>query len=141
MSFLLLRPMTLGVRGVAIAPDGAVMLVRHGYVPGWHLPGGGVEVGESCLDALRRELAEEARIVVNGAPALHGFYFNAKPSRRDHVAVYVIRDFTVLGVRSPDREIAEARFFAPDSLPEGTTAATRARLAEVFGGAAPSDRW
>ncbi len=98
------------------------MLVRHGYVSGWHFPGGGVEVGETCEEALGRELEEEARIAVNGAPVLHGLFFNARPSRRDHVAVYVIRDFAVLGERAPDREIEEARFFPRSALPEGTTA-------------------
>src|SRR5579871_6186411 len=99
--------MTLGVRGVVVAPDESVLLVRHGYVAGWHFPGGGVEVGETCEEALRRELEEEARIAIDGPPELHGLYFNPKPSRRDHIAVYVVRDFAVLGQRRPDREIAE----------------------------------
>jgi ADP-ribose pyrophosphatase YjhB (NUDIX family) len=141
LGFLLTRPMTLGVRGIALTPDDHVMLVRHGYVSGWHFPGGGVEVGETCEDALRRELEEESRIVVNSAPSLHGLFFNPKPSRRDHIAVYVIRDFTVLGERAPDREIQESRLFPRDALPEGTTDGTRARLAEVFGEASHTDRW
>lgn len=42
--FLLQRPMTLGVRGLVLdVPAKTVMLIRHTYVPGWHLPGGGVE--------------------------------------------------------------------------------------------------
>jgi 8-oxo-dGTP pyrophosphatase MutT (NUDIX family) len=133
--------MTLGVRGVVLGPDNAVMLVRHGYVPGWHFPGGGVEVGETCEDALKRELEEEARIVVQGAPILHGLFFNPKPSRRDHVAVYVIRDFEVTGIRAPDREIEEARFFPIERLPDGTTDGTRARLAEITGSAFRSSRY
>lgn len=141
MGFLMTRPMTLGVRGIALTPDDRVMLVRHGYVSGWHFPGGGVEIGETCEEAVRRELEEESRIVVNGAPSLHGLFFNAKPSRRDHIAVYVIRDFTVLGERLPDREIQESRLFPRDSLPQGTTDGTRARLLEVFGAAPHSDRW
>jgi hypothetical protein len=44
----------------------------------------------------------------------------------------VIRNFAVLGERAPDREIAEARFFARSVLPDGATAGTRARLAEIF---------
>src|SRR5271166_2822343 len=112
LSFLVTRPMTLGVRGVVIGADDSVLLVRHAYVSGWHFPGGGVEAGETFADALARELEEEARVAIIGPPVLHGLFFNAKPSRRDHVAVYVIRNFVVMGERAPDREIKEARFFS-----------------------------
>jgi ADP-ribose pyrophosphatase YjhB (NUDIX family) len=139
--FLLRRPMTLGVRGVVIAADESVLLVRHGYVSGWHFPGGGVEPGETCEDALARELEEEARVRLEGPPALHGLFFNGHVSRRDHVAVYVVRGFSVLGERSPDREIEEARFFPRSGLPEGVTAGARARLAEIFDRAPICGHW
>jgi 8-oxo-dGTP pyrophosphatase MutT (NUDIX family) len=110
-------------------------------VSGWHFPGGGVEVGETCLESLKRELEEEAHIAIEGPPALHGIFFNTQTSRRDHVAAYVVRSFRVLGERPPDWEIAEARFFPRLALPEGTTRATRARLAEIFDSAPLSERW
>ena len=135
------RGMTLGVRGVVLDQDNRVFLIRHTYVPGWHLPGGGVETGETALDALERELHEEARIAMDEPPALFGVFFNRKISRRDHVLVYVIRRFTVLEVKRPDREIAEAGFFPLDGLPEGTTVATRNRLAEILHGQKPSPNW
>ena len=68
-SFLITRPMTLGVRAVVIDRDEEVLLVRHGYVSGWHFPGGGVEVGETCMEALARELKEEANVALEGAAA------------------------------------------------------------------------
>jgi ADP-ribose pyrophosphatase YjhB (NUDIX family) len=139
--FLLTRPMTLGVRAVVIDSDERVLLVRHGYVSGWHFPGGGVEAGETCMEALARELEEEANVALKEPPLLHGLFFNARTSRRDHVAVYLVRAFRILGPRTPDWEIKEARFFPRSALPEGTSAGTRARLAEIFDSAALSDRW
>lgn len=139
--FVLSRPMTLGVRGVVFDAERRVLLVRHGYVAGWHFPGGGVEAGETCAEALQRELGEEACVELSGAPRLHGIYFNGHVSRRDHVAVYLVENFRVTGERAPDGEIAEARFFALDNLPDGATRGTRARLAEIFEGAPVTERW
>jgi ADP-ribose pyrophosphatase YjhB (NUDIX family) len=135
------RGMTLGVRAVVIAPDGRIFLVKHSYVSGWHLPGGGVEPGETLLDALIRELREEANIEPTGPPALHGVFLNARASRRDHVAVYVVRDFRQIAAPQPNYEIIAHGFFVLDELPNDTTAATRARIIEVVGGAPVPEKW
>jgi 8-oxo-dGTP pyrophosphatase MutT (NUDIX family) len=135
------RGLTLGVRAVVIDPQGRVFLVKHSYVAGWHLPGGGVETTETVWDALARELLEEGGITAVGPPALHGIFFNAKVSRRDHVAVFVVREFVQDGGPRHPREIIGHGFFAPDALPADTTRGTRARLAEVLDGASASERW
>lgn len=138
--FLLSRGMTLGVRA-AIIRDGEVMLVRHTYVGGWQLPGGGVELGEDAETAMTREVREEAAIVVSGPLRLHGVFHNRAVSRRDHVLVFVVERFDVLGPKVPDREIAEARFFPLDDLPPATTPGTRRRLDEIASGRRPSAAW
>jgi hypothetical protein len=56
----LTRGKTLGVRAVAVDGDGRVLLVRHTYLAGWWLPGGGVDKGETTQAAVVRELREEA---------------------------------------------------------------------------------
>jgi len=139
--FLLTRPMTLGVRGVAFDAQGRVLLVKHTYVAGWHFPGGGVEPGETCERSLLREMEEEANVAVDGPMALHGLFHNINQSPRDHVAVYVTRSFRVRGERAPDREILAAKFFPVDALPEDATRATRARLAEILDGRPLSPIW
>jgi 8-oxo-dGTP pyrophosphatase MutT (NUDIX family) len=135
------RGMTLGVRGVVLDSDDKVFLVRHSYVAGWHLPGGGVEVGETFLEALRRELMEEGRIELAGEPVLHGLFFNGHVSRRDHVAVYVVRQFRQDRLPKPNHEIVECGFYAAGALPAETTRGTRLRIAEVLDGAAPIATW
>lgn len=135
------RGMTLGVRGLVIAADGRILLVRHSYTPGWHMPGGGVEPGQSLAEALAEELRQEANILIEGAPEFLGFYFNEGVSRRDHVGVFVVRAFRQTGPRAADREILEARFFARDALPEGVTPGTLRRIAEALDGRPVSARW
>ena len=135
------RGMTLGVRAVVIDSQGRVFLVKHSYVSGWHLPGGGVETGETIQESLARELMEEGGITAQEPPVLHGVFFNARVSRRDHVAVFVIRDFRQEGGPRHRAEIVDCGFFPLDALPAETTRGTRARIAEVFDGAAIPERW
>jgi len=135
------RGMTLGARGVVLDDQNRVFLIQHSYVSGWHLPGGGVEVGESFVDALGRELMEEGRIELTAAPALHGVFFNSHVSRRDHVAVYVVRAYRQDRLPDPNREIIACGFFAADALPDDTTPGTRLRIAEVLAGAPPRATW
>ena len=120
---------------------GRLLIVEQTYRSGWHLPGGGVETGETAKTALARELIEEGNIKLTGEPALHGVFHNRRVSKRDHVMLYVVRDFVQESPPVPDREIVAHGFFAIDELPEDTGRATRARIAEVFGGQAVSELW
>ena len=126
------RGMTLGVRAVVLDGENRVFLVKHSYVSGWHLPGGGVETGETFMESLTRELMEEGRIELTGEPQLHGLFFNRKISPRDHVAVYVVRDFAHDRLPEPNHEIIACGFFPASDLPPETTRGTRLRLAEVL---------
>jgi ADP-ribose pyrophosphatase YjhB (NUDIX family) len=134
------RGLTLGVRGMAIDREGRIFLIKHSYVPGWHLPGGGVEPGETALEALTREMMEEGNIAIT-EPDFFALYFNPKDSDRDHVALYVIHDFVQTSEPQPNAEIIAHGFFARDALPADTTPATRARIAEVLDGLEKRERW
>jgi ADP-ribose pyrophosphatase YjhB (NUDIX family) len=139
--WLVRRGTLLGVRGLVVE-DGRVLLVRHTYVAGWHLPGGGVEPGEAVATALARELAEEAGVRPTAPPVLLGLYHHPQFSPRDHVALYRVPSFVRDDAApQPGYEIAERGFFPLDALPDGASDASRRRLAEVFAGAAPSTVW
>lgn len=135
------RGLTVGVRALVFDAQGRVFLIKHSYVAGWQLPGGGVEPGETLNVALARELREEGNIELIGAPSLYGVYFNRRISRRDHVALYVVRSFRQSAPPQPNREIIAHGFYAPDALPEDTTRATRRRLAEVLAGEMAAEIW
>jgi ADP-ribose pyrophosphatase YjhB (NUDIX family) len=135
------RGMTLGVRAILLKED-RVLLVRHSYLPGWYLPGGGVEAGETVADALRREIAEEAGASLTGPAELFGIYRNKEASSRDHVALFVCREWDFID--APPRrswEIVAAEMFPLGDLPEETTTATRFRIAEVLSAGTPTEDW
>jgi ADP-ribose pyrophosphatase YjhB (NUDIX family) len=133
------RGITLGVRGVVLDGD-KVLLVRHSYVPGWYLPGGGVEAGETAEEALARELDEEAGVRLTARPELFGLYHNERAHRLDHVALYVCRQWERQRRRA-NAEILGCELFRVGELPDGATPATRVRLEEVLGGRPPAAIW
>ena len=135
------RGLTVGVRALVIDGTDRVFLVKHSYVAGWHLPGGGVEPGESLMTALTRELREEGNIELSDQPVLFGIYFNRRISRRDHVALYIVRSFHQSAPPQPNKEIVAHGFFSLSALPEDTTRGTRARISEFFDGRLPSELW
>jgi 8-oxo-dGTP pyrophosphatase MutT (NUDIX family) len=137
-------PVTLGVRCLVVDTTGAVLLVRHTYVPGWHLPGGAVDPGESTAEAAAREVAEETGVVLVVPPRLAGLFLNEALAARDHIAFFVARDHPAVdpaSLRPRVGEIAAARMAAADRLPDDTTPATRRRIGEVLSGAPAGDRW
>ncbi|MGE3989884.1 NUDIX domain-containing protein [Pseudorhodoplanes sp.] len=135
------RGLTLGVRGMALDSERRIFLIKHSYVPGWHLPGGGVEVGETMSEALRREMMEEGNIEILQPPRLFAIYHNRRISDRDHVALFLIDHFAQEVPPQPNAEIIAHGFFDRGALPDGTTPATRARIAEVLDGGAAGDLW
>ena len=124
------RPLTLGVRVMMIQND-QVLLVRHTYMNGWFMPGGGVKRGETLDHAARREAHEETGAMLNDL-RLAGAYTNFKEWKSDHNILFLSTDFTISGKH--DLEIAEIRFFSLDALPTGLLPGHRRRLEQYRDG-------
>ena len=135
------RGMTLGAQGAVIDGESRVLLVRHVYRPGWCFPGGGVEWGETLAHALARELDEEVGVTLIAAPELHGVFSNYTNFPGDHIAVFVVRHWQRRTGYRRRGEIAEARMFAWQELPERVDPGTRTRLAEIFDKAPIGPHW
>jgi 8-oxo-dGTP pyrophosphatase MutT (NUDIX family) len=135
------RGLTMGAQALVLDDQGRVLLVRHGYQPGWHFPGGGVEKGESVHSAMARELREEAGITLAGPAQLFGVYANFAAFPGDHIVLFIVRSWRQATVPAPNREIRAQLFYESDRLPPGTTQAARRRLAEVLGQVEQSQSW
>lgn len=139
--FLIRRPMTLGVRVLVENEKGEVLLVKHTYVEGWYLPGGGVETNDTMAETAIKELREEVGFEVIGEPRLLGIYKNNSASKRDHVALYKVAQWREVETFKPNHEIADIGFFALDDLPDDITKGNLRRIREVYFDAAVSQYW
>jgi 8-oxo-dGTP pyrophosphatase MutT (NUDIX family) len=139
--FRIRRGMTLGVRAVVRSPNGEFLLVRHTYTPGWHFPGGGVEVGQAAEIALADELAQETGLCVSGRSQLLGIFFNRCVSPRDHVLLYPCDAVGKLPIKPLGLEISELGYFAPEGLPPAFDPRTAQRIREVVFGNLISREW
>ena len=103
----------VGVNGLGVGQDGAVILARHRFGSArWRLLGGFIHREESLETALAREIKEETGLDVEVGPVLE-----ANSTRRwAHVEViYAFRP--IGGELAIAGELLELRSFPPDELP------------------------
>jgi len=134
----MISPSILGVSGAVFDGEGRVLLVRHSYIRGWHLPSGGVGRGEHPDAAMRRELAEEVGLS-GGMVRFAGLYARKAGWVSAPVAFYRVDDATV-NFR-PNLEVRAICFAHPSAPPPRTAQGTLRRLAELSGKAEISPYW
>lgn len=108
--------------------DNEVCLIRHTYLPGWFLPGGGLKKNETIEQGARREAREETGAELNEIRLL-GIFSSFIQWKTDHTAVFLCKDFKITGVS--DGEIAEVCLFPLNSIPDNTFASHR-KLLEAY---------
>jgi 8-oxo-dGTP diphosphatase len=96
--------------------DGGLVLVRRrNPPPGWAIPGGFVDYGESTADAARREALEETGLVVTLTELFHVYSDPSRDARGHTISVVYVA--TAQGLPRAADDAAEARVFRDDRLP------------------------
>ena len=132
------------VRAILLTPEGDLLLMRvrapQGGEPFWITPGGGLEVGETVEDGLRRELMEELGI--------EGFAIGPVLCRRRHTftwgdrricqceeyrAVHVDRFGPVLSDAVEAQTVEHFEWWPLEAIKRSTDTFTPSELAEIVG--------
>jgi 8-oxo-dGTP diphosphatase len=129
----------LEAAAAAVLDDaGRVLLIRENYDRRrWGFPGGALEAGETPEQAVVREVREETTLDVR-VESLVGVYALADSSLSVHVFRCAIAGGTP--VVPPGGEIADVRWWSPESLPWPQTNALHHALPDVVAGRTGIDR-
>ena len=135
----LLSPVVFGTTAIIADRGGKVVLVRHSYMTGLSLPGGGVKRAEPPRAAILRELSEEIGVIRSDPPQMFGIYTRRSGWATNVIAVYRLMNAEVEFKRN--FEVREIVFVDPDNPPPEATPGTRRRLAEFTGKTPQSPFW
>jgi 8-oxo-dGTP pyrophosphatase MutT (NUDIX family) len=116
----------VSIKGVFSAPSGEVVLLLNERGE-WELPGGRIEIGESSVACLRREILEELNVAVSVETLLDTYLFEVVPHRYVFIVTYGCRcagDFNPI----ISHEHKRLGLFEPTVLPQNLPAGYRASI-------------
>ncbi|MDE0020179.1 MAG: NUDIX hydrolase [Candidatus Poribacteria bacterium] len=123
----------VAVSALILDPNGRILLIKSPR-RGWEFPGGQVEEGENLIEALKREIKEEAGVEAE-VGQLAGVYSNIKPPAK---VIFGFLAEYASGELSTSDESLETRWFdREEALSQIANPAVRDRLIDMldFGGA------
>ena len=135
----LMSPVAFGVNAVVDDETGRVILVRHRYMQGLHLPGGGVSSGEPPAEAVIRELQEELGLFESSPPEFMSLYTRQFGFITNVVALYRVRNAKI--AFKPNFEIRDIAHIDPNEPPDDVRPGARRRLSELVGASPVSPYW
>jgi 8-oxo-dGTP diphosphatase len=116
----------IGVSGL-LFDQSRILLAHRRDIDWWNLPGGGMELGETVEDAVKREFLEETGLEVE-VEQLVGVY--SKPQKQEVVLAFLCRK--IGGVLTETEESRECRYFALNDLPVNTLPKHRQRIQDAL---------
>ena len=104
-----------------------ILLAHRSDIDWWNLPGGGMELGETVEEAVKREVLEETGLEVE-VEQLVGVY--SKPQKQEVVLTFRCRK--IGGILMQTEEARECRYFVTDDLPVNTLPKHRQRIEDAL---------
>jgi ADP-ribose pyrophosphatase YjhB (NUDIX family) len=127
----------VGARAVLRDDAGRVLLIQRSDNGHWALPAGAMEIGESIAEAAAREVREETGLTATGltAFALYTGAAHTVTNQWGHTYQLHVTAFRVDAwegeLLTRTDETTDARFFAPDELPEPLSGSGTESLADL----------
>ena len=111
--------------------SGGVVLIKRKYPPpGWAIPGGFVDYGESLEEAAVREALEETGLVVRLKRQMHTYSDPGRDKRMHTITTVYVAEGS--GVLKAADDAAEAAVFTRDTLPADIAFDHREILEDYF---------
>jgi len=121
--------------GVFVQNEGKVLLIQRAVQPQigkWSVPAGYVDRGEDPKKTAVREAYEETNLHVKIERLVDVFH---NPDNKGSASIFILYQASLIGGQLQAGDDArDARFFAPDALPELAFAHTRQTIATLFKG-------